>query len=160
MAATLGCTEDEAKSKISRYFDAKPEIHKFIGYCSTMAESVGYVKSLSGRWRMMPLAMSRNYGIAKAESRKACNSIIQGSAADITRKAMLNCYDNKILKSIGVHMLLQIHDEIIFECPDKPDLVEAAKAEIKKEMESPYRELLDVHLRADPSVGKNWKEAK
>jgi len=90
--------------------------------------------------------------------RQSVNSIIQGSAADITIQAMLNCEHNEELRELGVRMLLQIHDELVFEVPDIPEVVERAKELVKQEMENPIPMSVPILISMDEA--SSWGEAK
>lgn len=114
-----------------------------------------YVTTLSGRKRHLPNITSRNNNLASQAKRMAINTKIQGSAADIIKIAMINIATNKNLKEMEVKLLLQIHDELLFECPETHG-EDAAKI-IKKIMSSVWE--LEVPLVVDIGIGKNWAEA-
>jgi DNA polymerase-1 len=160
VSKALKCSFEEAKLKIARYFAARPGLKDFIDHCAEFSEGCGYIQTISGRWRMLSGAMSSDFKIRKNTSRVAANSAIQGSAADVVRLAMLNCARSKVLKDLDIHMFLQIHDEILFDCPNDKATIEIADKEIKKLLELPYADILDVKLIADGGYGDNWREAK
>lgn len=157
-AHDMGITEEEACNLIDLYFSARPGLKEFMEGCSELAEEQGFVKSLSGRWMMLKQATSSNWTVSKAVSKDATNRVVQASAADVVRRAMLYCAKSDILKNCGSRLLSQVHDELIFECPKEH--TEEAEKEIKLLMELPYREDLDVALSTDPGHDANWLAAK
>ena len=90
--------------------------------------------------------------------RQAVNSRIQGTAADITGRAMLKCEADEDLRMLGVRMLLQIHDELMFEVPDIPELIQAAKERIRFLMEDPFEMLVPIAISMSDAY--TWGEAK
>ena len=90
--------------------------------------------------------------------RQSVNSIIQGSAADLTNEAMIRCESDPELRRLGVRMLLQVHDELVFEVPDDPKFIEPAKKRIKELME--YLDDLEVPIEISMGTGANWEDAK
>lgn len=116
------------------------------------------VYTIAGHPRRLPNILSNNRRLRAQAERQANNSRIQGSAADITNRAMLRCEKSPVLRRLGVRQLLQIHDELVFEVPDHPDFIEPAKAEIKSKMENPYNMLVPIEI--DMDVAHAWGDAK
>jgi len=121
-----------------------------------MAREHGYVRSLYGRIRPLPGISDRNANIRKAAEREAINMPIQGTASDIVKIAMLHVEDQLKRKGLSARLLMQVHDELLVECPEKE--VEEVAALLKREMETAVS--LDVPLVADVGVGDNWMDAK
>ena len=164
----LGVTKDKAAEYIELYFKPYPKVREHIDYIHKLART-GLIETLLHRPRRLPellslgqyawYDLSRNEKIAVSRAeRQSVNSEIQGSAADIARKAMLKCEHDPDLKNLGVEMLLQIHDELIFEVPREN--VEECIPYIKENMEHPLGFELDVPLQIDLGVGRSWAESK
>ena len=154
LANTLGISRKEAQEYIDRYFTRIPGVKRYINKTIEEARRNQYVRTILGRIRYLRNINSRSPSVRQAEERMAVNTPIQGSAADIIKLAMINIH--RRLRKSDAKMLLQVHDELVFEVPD--DRVESISAIIKKEMEGVIK--LDVPLVADISAGKNWAEAK
>lgn len=157
LAATLGCTKEEAIDKINRYFSPFPRVREFIDDTHDLLHSRGCVRTFSGRRRLLSAGMnpSDTARFSHAE-RQSVNTEIQGTAADIVRLAMLHCWRDGRLRELECHMLLQVHDELLFECPEKN--AELAKPLIKENMEKPYKEDFRVNITASPEIGTKWTE--
>jgi len=119
------------------------------------AQEYGYVETVLGRRRYLPDIHSRNQVVRGAAERNAVNAPIQGSAADIIKIAMIRIYDLLQAQQLQTRMLLQVHDELVFDVP-KTEL-EIVKPLIKEAMESAFT--LAVPLVADLGVGNNWLDA-
>lgn len=158
LSQELECSLKEAKKDIERYFSVRPGLKRLAEEYAQVLKEQGFIQTLSGRWRTLSLATSSDYKIAGSVAKDGLSSVIQGTAADVTRLAMLYCSRSPLLKELGVEMLLQIHDEILFECPEES--TKWAMPEIKKLMEQPYNDILNVKLNADPGFGPNWTTAK
>ncbi len=115
----------------------------------------GYVTTLFNRRRYLPEIKSDNNRLRSEAERMAVNTPIQGTAADLIKKAMINIHEKLKGEGFRSRMLLQVHDELLFEVPE--DEVETITPVIKKEMEEVYR--LDVPLKVDINHGRNWGEA-
>ena len=111
------------------------------------AREHGYVETLLGRKCYTPLILNKNGGLRQFAERAAINAPLQGTAADIIKKAMIELHE------LGVNLLLQVHDELIIECPE--DKAEATAALVKKTME--HAVTLSVPLTVDVSIGKTWE---
>jgi DNA polymerase-1 len=116
------------------------------------------VYTVLGHPRRLPDIVSRDRGLAAQAERQSGNSRIQGSAADITNEAMLRCEGDEELRALGVRMLLQVHDELVFEVPNHPRYIEPAKRRIKELMENPFP--MRVPIEIDMDVADSWGDAK
>ncbi|MBR6251865.1 MAG: DNA polymerase I [Bacteroidales bacterium] len=155
LAERLGISRSDAKKLIDDYFVSFPSVHKYMEDSIKHAREKGYVETLFGRRRDLPDINSRNPTVRGTAERFAINAPIQGSAADIMKIAMTNVY--KALKTSGMKakMMLQVHDELVFDCP--ADEVEQLSTIVKREMENAYE--LRVPLIAEVGVGENWLDA-
>jgi DNA polymerase-1 len=158
LARSLNISEEEAKGIIEQYFDTYPAIKGFYESAKDEARQTGYSSTLLGRRRFHPAINSRNTGERWGEERKAVNNNIQGSAADCVRLAMIHIHNANLKQKYGCKMLLQVHDELIFECPEETS--DAAMAEIKNLMEHPFPTELIVPLTVSIGKGPNWAAAK
>ncbi len=119
------------------------------------AQKHGFVTTLAGRRRLLPELHSRNNQMASQARRQAVNTVIQGSAADIIKMAMVAAHKDEELKRLGAQLILQVHDELIVEAP--AENIDAAGARLKTIMQDGAR--LDVPLKVDLGIGENWAEA-
>tara|TARA_R110002049_G_scaffold176384_1_gene343582 strand:- start:2481 stop:5342 length:2862 start_codon:yes stop_codon:yes gene_type:complete len=145
----------EAKELIETYYTTYPKLRNFISKQVDFARDNGYVQTVLGRRRYLKDINSRNAVVRGAAERNAVNAPIQGSAADIIKIAMINIFEKLKEGDYKTKMLLQVHDELVFDVY-KPEL-EDMKALIKTEMENAYK--LEVPLDVDLDVGDNWLEA-
>ncbi|MEZ4803364.1 MAG: DNA polymerase I [Gelidibacter sp.] len=145
----------EAKELIDTYYATYPKLRNFISEQVDFAREHGYVQTVLGRRRYLNDINSRNAVVRSAAERNAVNAPIQGSAADIIKIAMINIHDKLEKGNFKTKMLLQVHDELVFDVY-KPEL-EAIKKLVKTEMESAYT--LSVPLDVDLGVGNDWLEA-
>jgi DNA polymerase-1 len=145
----------EAKALIEAYYESYPKLKAYMSEQVDFAREHGYVATVLGRRRYLKDINSRNAIVRGAAERNAINAPIQGSAADIIKLAMLTIYDKMQQQQFKAQMLLQVHDELVFECP-KSEL-EALKHLVKTEMEAAYS--LQVPLTVDMGIGHNWLEA-
>jgi DNA polymerase-1 len=145
----------EAKALIEAYYESYPKLKAYMSQQVDFAREHGYVATVLGRRRYLKDINSRNAIVRGAAERNAINAPIQGSAADIIKLAMLTIYDKMQHQNFKTQMLLQVHDELVFECP-KSEL-EALKHLVKTEMEAAYS--LQVPLTVDMGIGHNWLEA-
>lgn len=148
-------TRKEAKALIEAYYESYPKLKAYMSEQVDFAREHGYVATVLGRRRYLKDINSRNAIVRGAAERNAINAPIQGSAADIIKLAMLTIYDKMQQQNFKAQMLLQVHDELVFECP-KSEL-EALKHLVKNEMEAAY--YLQVPLTVDMGIGHNWLEA-
>jgi DNA polymerase-1 len=156
LAANTGMTPAEAQDFINRYFARFPKVREWLEHTKRLAAEQGYVETVLGRRRYFPELASRTSPepIRRRAEREAINHPVQGSAADIIKIAMARIYRQLQAGGFQARMTLQVHDELVFDCPPS-ELDEVAKL-IKREMESAYS--LRVPLRADVAAGKNWDE--
>ena len=141
----------EAKDFIDRYFELRSDLKRYLDDLREQAKTEGYVETLLGRRRPTPDVNSSNFVVREAAKRAAVNMPIQGTAADIMKLAMINA--DKAL-DVNCDILLQIHDSMIVECPEEKATKVAEQ--ISKIMEEAYK--LDVKLKVDTAIGKNWGE--
>ena len=155
LAKQLGISRKEAQEHIDVYFSSYPKVHWYTEEARKQAAKQGYVETLLGRRLYVPEIHSKNPARRKAAERAAINAPLQGTAADIIKLAMI-CVDQWVQDSnIDVKMIMQVHDELIFEVAD--DVVDKATVEIKRCMEGAAT--LSVPLIVDVGIGKNWDEA-
>jgi len=155
LSEALSITRDEAKKYIEQYFYRHPGVKRYIEITVENAIKKGFVITLFGRRRAIPELKNQNATIRLQGERLAINSPIQGTAADIIKIAMITI--SKRFKERGLHtkMILQVHDELLFEIPTQE--LEIVKDIVKKEMEGVIA--LSVPVRVDINYGKNWAEA-
>ena len=154
LARDLGISRTQAAAFIENYFMQYSEIKNFINTCVSDAEQKGYAQTILGRRRPILNINSVNKVEKAAAERAAVNTPVQGSAADIVKKAMIDVtYALKQAES-PAKLLLQVHDELIFECPEDDGIVEAAINIIKDKMENAVK--LSVPLRVSIEHGKAW----
>lgn len=159
LAAQLAIPQGEAASYIKRYFERFPGIRDFMDRTKAFAKETGYVETLFGRRAHYPDIRSSNPQVRAAVERAAINAPIQGTAADIIRRAMIRMEDALRAERLSARMLLQVHDELVFEVPDEE--VEATIPIVKRVMEGaadPVVELA-VPLVVDARAAGNWDEA-
>lgn len=163
LARSTGLTVEEAKKFIERYFELHPAIKKYLETTKKQAREIGYVETIFGRRRHLPDIHSGIQMLVSAAERMATNMPIQGAGADIIKMAMIqiagwlktvNKGEKKKDPAPRVKMLLQVHDELVFEV-DKNYIKEAAAA-IKKLMETVVD--FEIPLKVDIETGKNWGE--
>ncbi|MHC4295172.1 MAG: DNA polymerase I, partial [Planctomycetota bacterium] len=156
LARTLRIPRNQAQEFIDEYRQRFPKIEEFLQACIAQAKSQGYVETIFGRRRRIAEIDSRNYQRRAAAERLAINSVVQGSAAELIKKAMVNISARIGDEARPARMLLQIHDELVFEVPT--DAVETQREMIVEEMSGAID--LRVPLKVDTAVGANWMEAK
>ena len=122
----------------------------------TEARENGYTQTLYGRKRYIPELKSSNFNIRSGAERIALNTPVQGTAADLIKLAMIRVYDALGRRYPEAKLLLQVHDELIVECPE--GIAEDVAALVSREMEQVA--VLDVPLKAEAKIGKSWYEAK
>ena len=154
LAAELGISQDEARGYIDNYFLHYKGVKAFIDKIISEAAAAGYVTTLFGRRRHIPELRSESEQIRRMGERMAINTPVQGTAADIIKIAMINI--SKRLKDRGLRsrMLLQIHDELVFESPDEE--IELLKKFVREDMETAAN--LSVPVKVDIQIGANWGE--
>jgi len=156
LSLQLGIEHAEAKEFISRYFERFQGVRNYLDSMVAFAREHGYVQTIFGRRRYIPELRERNFNIRAFGERTAANSPIQGSAADLIKIAMIRIDDALKTRQLQSKMLLQVHDELVFEAlPEELDQVQEL---VKYEMERAAE--LSVPLVVDLGVGKNWLETK
>ena len=156
LADRLRIEQDEAQEFIDRYLERFPAVARFMADAVTQAEEHGYVSTLFGRRRQVPEIRARNWQTRKLGERLAVNSIIQGTAADIIKVAMVRCHDALAAAGLSTRVILQIHDELLFEGPED----EARQAAEIASAEMVGAAALDPPLVVDAGIGPNWLAAK
>lgn len=154
LARDLGISREEARAYIDRFFAAYPQARAYIDKMVEQATEKGYAETLLGRRRPLPQLTSKNVPLRNFAKRNAVNTPIQGSAADLIKLAMLEIDHEIQAKKLKAKMLLQIHDELIFEAAE-PDC-EAAMTDIKLAMEGVME--LRVPLEVKVKCGDNWSQ--
>jgi DNA polymerase-1 len=155
LSQALNISKTEAKEIIDQYFEKYPRIKEYMDKMIAFARENGYVETVLGRRRYLRDINSGNSVVRGFAERNAINSPIQGSAADIIKLAMINIFHKIQEEKLKSSMILQVHDELVFEVEDE-ELVTMKKL-VKHEMENAYQ--LKVPLVVDVGVGKNWLEA-
>ena len=156
LSRQLRITHAEAKEFIERYFERFSQVREYLDSMVTYAREHGYVETIFKRRRYIPELRDRNFNIRAFGERTATNSPIQGSAADLIKIAMIRVHDRLHAERMNTRMLLQVHDELVFEGP--PDELEVATSLVKREME--HAAELSVPLVVDVGLGSNWVDAK
>ncbi|HUU97141.1 MAG TPA: DNA polymerase I [Phycisphaerae bacterium] len=156
LSRTTGMSRTEAKAFIDDYFRRYPRIRGFLDQCIEDAKRDGYVRTILGRRRPIPNIDSRNHTVRAQAERLAVNTVIQGSAADLIKTAMIQLHRRIRQERLALRMLLQVHDELVCEAPRKqaPHLSEAIADVMSHAMG------LRVPLKVDVHTGENWLEAK
>jgi DNA polymerase-1 len=156
LSRQLGIEHAEAKEFITRYFERFQGVRNYLDSMVAFARENGYVQTIFGRRRYIPELRERNFNIRAFGERVAANSPIQGSAADLIKIAMIRIDDALKTRKLQSKMLLQVHDELVFEA--NPSELDQVKELVKYEME--HAAELSVPLVVDLGVGKNWLETK
>lgn len=155
LSQRLSISRQESKELIDHYFDHYPGVKTYIENAVKTCRKQGYVETIFGRRRMLPDINAHNANIRKFAERNAVNAPIQGSAADIIKIAMIKVFETMREKCLKSKMVLQVHDELIFDvCPDELDVVISIA---KEQMENVCK--LSVPLIVDCGKGTNWLEA-
>lgn len=155
LAEQTGLSRSEAKKMIDAYYENYPRLKEYMAEQVKKAQDFGYVETILGRKRHLKDINSSNFVVKAHAERNAVNAPIQGSAADIIKLAMIKIDQELEAQNLETKMLLQVHDELLFEVPI--DELETVKTLIKKEMESAFA--TSVPLLVEVGVGDNWLEA-
>lgn len=155
IARQLGVPQSEARRTIERYFQRYQGVRRFLDDTIEQAREAGHVRTLLGRRRYLPDLRSRNRSLRQAAERAAVNSVIQGTAADLIKKAMVAVDAALIARGMESQMILQVHDELVFETPEAE--AQALSALVRECMEQVCE--LAVPLLVDVGVGANWRDA-
>jgi DNA polymerase-1 len=156
LADRLQIEKEEAQEFIDAYLERFPRVKAFIEETIERAREEGYVATLFGRIRRVPELRSRQFQTRSLGERLAVNMVIQGTAADIIKVAMVRCRDELRAAGLETRLVLQIHDELLFEGPEGE--VERASEIVTREMANAFE--MDPPLEVDVGVGENWLEAK
>jgi DNA polymerase-1 len=156
LSRQLRISNAEAKAFIDTYFERFAGVKAFLDQCVVEARQKGYVETLFKRRRYIPELKERNFNIRAFGERVAANAPIQGSAADLIKMAMIRVHEALAREQLAARMLLQVHDELVFELP--PEEEAALSALVKREMEGAAK--LDVPLLVEMGIGTDWVAAK
>jgi len=156
LSQNLNITRKQAADFIEQYFQVFKGVRNYMDEIVKAARRDGYVTTLLNRRRYLPDILSKNFNVRSFAERTAMNTPIQGSAADIIKLAMVQCAERMKAEGLKSRMLLQVHDELVFEVA--PDELETMKKLVPEVMEHAVK--LDVPLKADVSYGTDWYEAK
>ena len=155
IANQLGIAQADAQQTIDRYFARYRGVRRFLDETVEEARAQGFVRTLLGRRRYLPDLNSRNRALRQAAERMAVNSVIQGTAADLIKKAMVEVAEGLTEVGLGSRMILQVHDELVFEAPAAE--LDALGRLVRSRMEAVYA--LRVPLKVELGTGRNWREA-
>jgi DNA polymerase-1 len=154
LSKDLGISQEEAQAFIDAYFLRYPKVKEYMQKQIELAQKEGFVKTLLGRRRYIPEINNKNFAIRQFAERQAINTPVQGSAADLIKLAMIDIQKEIENNKLGSKLLLQVHDELVFEFPQKEkDLL---KKTVKQIMENVLK--LIVPVKVDIKIGKNWLE--
>ena len=155
LASRLDISQTEAKEIIARYFERFPKVKQYINDTIASARASGYVETLLGRRRFLPDLNSSNQNIRQNAERQAINMPIQGTAADMIKLAMIHIDGAFSAKELKSRMLIQVHDELVFEVKKKEE--QEVRSLVTKHMQQSLK--LSVPLEIEIGVGKTWLEA-
>ncbi|MBW2294136.1 MAG: DNA polymerase I, partial [Deltaproteobacteria bacterium] len=155
LANNLGIATSEAQDIVDAYFGRYTGVRRFLDETVVNAKAAGYVSTLLGRRRYLPDLASKNRILRQAAERMAVNTVIQGTAADLIKKAMIDVDEALTSSGLGAIMILQVHDELVFEVPEAE--VDALSSLVRDKMESVFQ--LRVPLVVDLGYGENWRVA-
>ena len=155
LSQDIGVTVAQAKEYMEKYFQHYSGVHSYMDSVVARARADGYVTTLFARRRWVPELKSSNFNTRSFGERVALNAPIQGTAADIIKVAMLRVRDRLLAEGLKGRLVLQVHDELIVECPEEE--AEAVRRLVKEEMEAVIS--LPVPLVADTAVGRSWADA-
>jgi DNA polymerase-1 len=156
LSKQLGITQEEAKAFITQYFERFAGVRTYLDRQVELARRQGYVETLFGRRRYIPDINAKNFNIRAFAERTAQNTPLQGSAADLIKRAMIAVHRRLGEERLHARLLLQVHDELVLEAP--PEELDAVQALVREEMEGAA--VLDVPLVVEVGTGGNWLEAK
>lgn len=155
LASRLGISANEAQEIIQNYFIRFPMVNEYMIRTIAFVQKHKYVTTIRNRRRYIPEIDSKNANVRQNAERMAINTTIQGSAADLIKVAMINIQKKIEKEKLQTRMILQVHDELVFEV--KSSEMEQVRQLVKKEMEGAIK--LDVPIKVDVGLGKNWLEA-
>jgi DNA polymerase-1 len=154
LARDIGVSRKEAETFIEAYFSRYPKVRSFIDETIARARETGMVRTLLGRLRRLPDLRSKNPQVRMEAERQAMNTPVQGSAADLIKRAMIDLHRELRERKMRSRLILQIHDELLLEVPEQE--AETARGLVKRVMEGALK--LDVPLLVDARLGRNWAE--
>ena len=152
LGENLNISNYEAREFINKYYELYPNVKKYMDEIIAKTKELGYVTTLFGRVRNIEEINEKNYMVRQMGERMALNTPIQGTSADIIKLAMVNIYKKLKENNLKSKMVLQIHDELIFDCYD--DELEKVRSLVKSEMENVVK--LNVKLKANDNVATDW----
>ncbi len=155
LASRLEIPQEEAEMFIINYFASYPKIQEFMMMIQEFARKKGYVTTLLNRRRYLPDIHSDNRRVREFAERNAINTPIQGTAADLIKVAMIKIFNRLKEKKLTTKMIMQVHDELVFEVPNQE--IDTVKELVRREMENAIE--LSVPIKVDVGIGKNWLEA-
>jgi DNA polymerase I len=154
LARDIGVSKEEAREFIDAYFARYPSVRQFIDDTVSRARETGYVRTLLGRLRRLPDLKAKNFQVRMEAERQAMNTPVQGSAADLIKKAMIDLWQELRERNMRSRLILQIHDELLLEVPEGE--ADVARGLVRAIMEGALQ--LEVPLVAEARLGKNWAE--
>ena len=156
LAQSIGCRRDQAKTFMETYFESFPGVKRYMTEIVELARNQGYVETLFKRRRYLEGIRSKNFNHRSFAERTAMNTPIQGSAADIIKVAMIKMQETLEKEELKARMLLQVHDELIFEAPEEE--IPVLEKLVPSVMDSAVK--LDVPLKVESGHGKTWFDTK
>ena len=156
LAARTGLSRADAKRTIDNYYETFKGVRRYMEEIPEQVRETGFVRTAFGRIRPIPDIGNKNHNLRARAEREAINAPIQGTSADLVKMAMVRVYHRLRKEKLGARMILQVHDELLLEVPEKE--VERTTKAVREEMERVYK--LAVPLVVDIGVGCNWLEAK
>jgi DNA polymerase I len=157
LADRLNIPREEAKAFIDAYLERFPKVAAFMARTIEEARENGHVTTLFGRRRQIPELRARNWGVRSLGERLAVNTVIQGTAADVMKLAMIRVHDELERRGLRTRMILTIHDELLFEGP--PEEADELRELVAREMVAPWEDRTPP-LAVDAGVGQTWLDAK
>jgi DNA polymerase-1 len=155
LARNLGIERGTAQQYIERYFQRYPSVRRFMDDMRVQARELGYVETVFGRRLYLPDIRSGNPQLRQYAERAAINAPMQGTAADIIKRAMISVHEWCLSSAVAARLIMQVHDELVLEV--RADAAEAAAAAVRDHMVKAAT--LSVPLRVDVGIGTNWDEA-
>ncbi|MFK7931042.1 MAG: DNA polymerase I [Myxococcota bacterium] len=156
LAATQGISRDQARQYMEDYFSRMPEVEGWINSTRAQAKKDGFVRTLHGRRRLLPTIHSKQWNLRAAAEREAVNTVIQGTAADIMKIALIAVHRRLRDEGLAARVLLQVHDELLLEVPHAE--IDSVKTLVIEEMARAGSNLA-VPLEVNAATGENWREA-
>ena len=154
LAKDIGVSKKDAETFIEAYFARYPSVRRFIDDTIVKARETGHVRTLLGRLRRLPDLRAKNFQVRMEAERQAMNTPVQGSAADLIKKAMIDLHRELAERKLASRLILQIHDELLLEVPEAE--AEKARTLVKEVMEGALQ--LEVPLVVEASIGRSWAE--